>query len=408
MAMDSSNKHAPIRPFLTLATVALGASASVNADVNILNPGTLAARSLNINIHANTNADVKSESSTVRHPITVELGKPLHINTDELNQDESKPVEVNKAGHKLINVDLSPRHGVNADLLKEDQPVDVTVAKIANLNTETAHTQDSKLVNLDLNRRLDVKADVLSQDKKLVDAHVVKHLDLNIGANAQERQKLISVDLGQRSVDATILPVDAANPQAANISVARGRMPTAIEVTRRHLNVNANAQTTITTAQENNSPVDINTSSDTLGLDINALLAKEHKLITVNLGNKKRNLQMSTGSMPMPTPKLSKKRDLNANAKSDIQPLAARHKDDNDDDWENEDEDKVLNEQDSITKGNNKVADKKNSAPSAADDKNSEDGKSTTGQKKNAVSRSSAFAGLLIVGLLVGSAFLWA
>ncbi|KAF9910061.1 hypothetical protein EC991_007392 [Linnemannia zychae] len=600
--------------FFTLATVALGASASVTADVNLLNPGTLAAHTLNINVHANDDANVKSESSIVRHPITVELGKILTANANVATQEKNlvdahvtKRLDLNigantQAGSKLINVNLSHRPDVNTELLKDDKPVDVTTPNLASVNMNTAHTQDNKLVNLDVNRHLDVKADVatkgeklvdahvakrldlhigadtqghklinvdlnpraivdaevvnqekklvdahvakrldlhigantqghklinvdlnpraivdaevvnqekklvdahvakrldlhigantqghklinvdlnpraivdaevvnqekklvdahvakrldlhigantqghklinvdlnpraivdaevVNQDKKIVDAHVVKRLDLHIGANTQEGHKLINVNLGQRSVDATILPTstDAATPQVANVNLARGRMPTAIEVNRRHLNVNVNAQTA-STAQGSSNPVDINVDTNIvkrLDLNINDLLAKEHKLITVDLGNKKRDFHMSSGYV-LDTAKVdansdalqaSQKRDLNVNVKADTQRLAARRSDDNDDDWEDEDdesEDRVLNEQESTTtKETNKEADKKNTASSATDDKkkNSEDTKSTSGQKKNSASRSASFTGLSIVGLLVGSAFMWA
>ncbi|KAF9338892.1 hypothetical protein BGZ91_007632, partial [Linnemannia elongata] len=145
-----------------------------------------------------------------------------------------------------------------------------------------------------------------------------------------------------------------------------------------------------------------------------------HKLINVNLG--KRDLQMSTGYV-LDTTKVdangqgtvvAQKRDLNVNVKSEYQHLSARHKNDNDDDWEDNEEDEddqTLNETESVVNSNKKEAEKKSEASPSSDDKKKESSSSSssmTGQKKNAASRASAFTGLSIVGLVVGSALLWA
>ncbi|KAK3819236.1 MAG: hypothetical protein JOS17DRAFT_794138 [Linnemannia elongata] len=403
--------------FLALATVALGASAKVNtntdihtnpdsttATVNLLNPPALAARNVDINVLHNVDAD----SSIVRHPITVELGR---------------------------------RSDVNADLLKDDRPVEVNVAKRLNLNVG-ATSQEHKLINVDLNRRhIDANADLLKEDNP-VNVNVAKRLNLNVDTTPQEH-KLINVDLNRR------LDANTNTQTTSTVNLARGRMPTALEVSRRNLNTNLDINTLLAKEHklinvdlgkrfdlkiDSTVHTQINTNDNgeqklinvdlgkRLDLDIgttvhtNTHTNVEHKLINVNLG--KRDLQMSTGYV-LDTTKVdangqgtvvASKRDLNVNVKSEYQHLAAHHKNDNDDDWEDNEEDEddqTLNETESVA--NNKEAEKKKEASPSSDDKKRDSASSsTTGQKKNAASRANAFTGLSIVGLVIGSALLWA
>ncbi|KAF9145227.1 hypothetical protein BG015_011963 [Linnemannia schmuckeri] len=323
--------------FLTLATVALGASARANiytttdtttttATANLLNPSALAAGNVGMNVPTN----VETISAIVRPPITVELGRRMDVNTDLLKQESGKSVDVN-------------------------------VQKRQNLNVDTALQQEHKLISVALNR----------------------HLDANVITN----------------------PIT--NTQTtATANLSRGRMPTALEVARRQLDY-----------------------------DINTALANEHKLIAVDMGKTKRDFQMSTGYVWDPAMVDAKsqgavvaKRDLDVHVKPEYQRLSARHKHDNYDDWEDneededegegegegedededEDEDQTLNETESIV--NKETEKKKKDGYSLAGNKKKEFSfpSSTMGQRRNAASRTNAFTGLSSVGLLVGSAFLWA
>ncbi|KAF8937292.1 hypothetical protein BGZ47_009106 [Haplosporangium gracile] len=183
------------------------------------------------------------------------------------------------------------------------------------------------------------------------------------------------------------------------VSLARGRMPTALEVIHRQLDY-----------------------------DINNVLAKEHKLITVDRSKAKRDFQMSTGYVWDAAKVNAKsqdavvaKRDLDVNAKPEYQHLSARHKYDNDDDWEDneeeegedenegEDEDQILNETESVG-NNNKEAKKKKKEDSSSSDKKKKASSSSSSMmgQNNAASRTNTFTALSIAGLLVGSTFLWA
>ncbi|KAG0207272.1 hypothetical protein BGX33_006926 [Mortierella sp. NVP41] len=479
--------------FLTLATVAISASTRVNVDinqkaastnneasttsatVNFLNSAVLATRNVDINLLANVDTDNKP---TAHHPITVELGKRLNVNVDP---------NVNNEEDKSVNAELSRHVGISADLLKQDQPVSVNVGKRLDVDVLC---QEHKLINVDLNRRLDSSADLLRQDKP-VSVNVDKRLDLNvlnhehklINVDLSKRldidvlnqeHKLINVDLGKRldfdilspeyklisvnfdrRLDAHFLPdsntpaiahIQPGDSQTVNVNLARGRMLTAVEVNRR-LDINANLL-----KQDRPIDIDAQTSQQSepthvihvkkrVDLNINDILAKEHKLITVDLGKRldlnidtslnkehklitvdlgkgKRHMEMSTGYV-LDTVKVDgqvagskRKRDFNVSVKSDHRLSARRNKDEGDD-WEDDDdkEGENLNESGSSVKDNNNKKDaEKKKEPTPTTDEKKKDTKSeeATGEKKNAASRSSAFAGLSIVGLLVGSAFLWA
>ncbi|KAF9146450.1 hypothetical protein BGX30_000072 [Mortierella sp. GBA39] len=404
--------------FLTLATVALGASTNADtttATVNLLNHPALAARIADVNVQHYADTD----SSIIQHPITVELGRRLDVNADLLKED--KPVDVKamkrlnlevgstQEGHKSITVDINRRLlDVNADLLKEDKPVDINVAKRLDLNVGTA-SQAHKVIHVDINRRhLDVNAYLLKEDRP-VDVNVAKRLDLNVGTTSQAH-KVITVDINRR-LDATT------NTQTtATVNLARDRMPTTHEVSRRHLDIN-----TLLAKEHKLIIVDLGKRLDlNIGTTVhtNTHADGEHKLITVDLG--KRHQQMSTGYVLDITKvdangqgTVVAKRDLNA--KSEYQHLSARHKNDNNDDWEDNEEDEdeqTLNETESVVNNNNnnnKEAEKKKETSSSSDDKKKESSSSSTaGQKKNAASRANAITGLSIVGLVVGSALLWA
>jgi hypothetical protein len=329
----------------TLATVALGASTRVNTDINTntdpnavapalnpLNPSALAAP-----VHRIVN--INTDSAAARHPITVELGKSLDIDTDLLTQGKPTDVNVQKRlnlnvntqqeGRKLINVDLNRRPDVNTELPGEDKSVVVNVSKRLDLNLDTTTPQqEHKVINVDLSRRLDVDANLPKQDKpadvdvakplginadplnpqenKPVDVNFAKHLDLNLDTTTthQQTHKLINVDpnpllntYANPEVNAnnqqTATTTSSSSSSVAAVNLARGRMPTALEVSRRHLdNVNK--------------------------VDINSILAKEHKLATVDLGKRLdlNNIATTTlhkegGEQRLITVDLGKRLDLN-------------------------------------------------------------------------------------------------
>lgn len=377
--------------FLTLATVALGASTKVNtnadihtntdsttATVNLMNPPALAARNVEINVLHHVDTD----SSIVRHPITVELGRRSDVNADLLKEDKPIDIKVMKRlnldvgstqkGHKLVDVDLNRRSDVTADLVKEDKPINVNVSKRLNLNVDTT-PQEHKLINVDLNcRHLDVNADLLKEDKP-VDVNVAKRLNLNVDATPQQEHRLINVHLNRRHLDVNTDLLNKDKPVGVNVAkrLTLNLDTTTHETTQKLINVdlnrrldanintNTNTQTTSTVyLARSRMPTALEVSRR--NLDINTLLAKEHKLITVDLGKRldlnigttvhtnthatgehklinvdlgKRDLQMSTGYV-LDTTKVdangqatvvASKRDLNVNVKSEYQHLSARH-----------------------------------------------------------------------------------
>ncbi|KAG0274815.1 hypothetical protein BGZ95_009438, partial [Linnemannia exigua] len=260
---------------ITLATVALGASARFTADinthsnkndatiatVNILNPGTIAARDIvKINIEANPNANVKSESSTVRHPMTVELGKnilsqekPLKVNVVKRLDQNLDNILQKETTIKLINVDLTRRLDVDTNVLdKESKVVDAHIAKRLDLNIG-ANTQESqklvdintqdghKLINVDLTRRLDINTNVLNQENKVADARIAKRLDLNLGANTQEGHKLVDVNTQDGH---KLINVDLARRLDINTNVLNqeNKLADAHVAKRLDLNIDPNTQ----------------------------------------------------------------------------------------------------------------------------------------------------------------------